>query len=567
MRISRLIRPILAFVILLSQVPIVYAQNVKHLIEKSKILIDNEKYKEADKILIGINEDQVSEYGDTYLMLYNYGKGTCLYFMNKFEEAIPFLKKGVTYMEKEPHEDCDYLEMLYGIGACYKKLGNYSKAEEYFRRTIMKGNYFNLTCAIRNLTYSEMAELYSLMGLPDFADICTSRIEYEMRLNNSKNLDVQLDDLWDMYEAHKDMGNTEECLNDLVKMRHLIEENMGKNNKEYLEYSFLLGYILRYTLNRTQEAAVIHREMIEIGKQFKTYSNELCNAYLDYLRYLSENNQVDSIELILPSAIKYYNEIKDRGGKEENLYELVGNGLCDAQNYDVGIKYLEKKWEGKLANSIKALDYLGAYYFFMKNEPEKALVYYMNAAIQIDEGLETNLGTKILILERLVLINQRLGKTTEAVRYYDMLEPYLKQQDDADDYSQFLVNWSVECVNTGNLEKAKELANNVESFLVKLSKLSKIRQYSQLGFIYIKTAEYVKSIDNTKKGIELAIKEKGNKCIELTTLFHNLGRAYMLNGNYSDALTALNKSMDLQIELEGSVMQRTEDYIKECESK
>ena len=191
----------------------------------------------------------------------------------------------------------------------------------------------------------------------------------------------------------------------------------------------------------------------------------------------------------------------------------------------------------------------------------------MNAAIQIDEGLETNLGTKILILERLVLINQRLGKTTEAVRYYDMLEPYLKQQDDADDYSQFLVNWSVECVNTGNLEKAKELANNVESFLVKLSKLSKIRQYSQLGFIYIKTAEYVKSIDNTKKGIELAIKEKGNKCIELTTLFHNLGRAYMLNGNYSDALTALNKSMDLQIELEGSVMQRTEDYIKECESK
>jgi gamma-glutamylcyclotransferase (GGCT)/AIG2-like uncharacterized protein YtfP len=95
-------------------------------------------------------------------------------------------------------------------------------------------------------------------------------------------------------------------------MRQLIEENKGKNNKDYLQYSFLLGSHLRYTCMRPQEAAIIHKEMIEIGKQFKTNLNEVSSAYVEYLRYLSENNKVDSIELILPYAIKYYNEVKIR---------------------------------------------------------------------------------------------------------------------------------------------------------------------------------------------------------------------------------------------------------------
>lgn len=567
MRIRTIIRLILAFVILLSQAPIVYAQNVKRLIEESQVLINNEKYKEADKILISINQEQISEYGDTCLMLYNYGKGVCLFFMDKYKEAIPFLQEGLKYMEKLPHENCNYIEIMYGIGASYKKLGDYNKAEEYFRRAIIKGYYFNLNCAIRNQTYSEMAELYSLMGKPDFADICTSRIESEVRIDNSKYLDAQLDGLWDLYKAHESMGKTEECLNDLQKIRHLIEENIGKNNKDYLQYSFLLGSHLRYTCKRPQEAAVIHREMIEIGKQLKTNRNEVCSAYVDYLRYLAESNKVDSIELILPSAISYYNDTKDKRGEEENLFEIVGNGLCDAMNYEEGIKYLEKKWKGESAKSIKALDYLGAYYFYGANDANKALNYYLNAEKQIEGGVKTNLGTKVLILERLVIISQRLGKSNDAIRYFTLLEPFLKEQNDGDYQSNFLIDWAVECANTGDIGKAEELAGIVESLLFHLSNASKLRQYSLLGFVYIKTEQYSKSIDNTNKGIKLAIQEKGDKCLELTTLYHNLGRAYMLEGDYSSALSALNKSKALQIELEGEVMQRTADYIKECESK
>lgn len=545
----------------------VNAQNVKNDMNQASLLMEKGQYNDAYRVLNAYTDKDVENCGDTCAAYYNYYKGSCLYYLKRYDESIVVLQKGIQFMDKLKMKNCDYLEMLYGIGSSYKEMNNYAKAEEYYRRTILKGTYLNLNCAIRNQTYSAMAELYTLMGKSEFADICVSRIESEMRLEESKDFNMQVSVLWDLYKAHETQGKIDDCINDLKKIRHLIEENRGKNNEDYLGYSLLLGSLLRYSCNRPYEAATVHREMIEIGKQFKSFRGDICSSYVDYLRYLAENNMVDSIELLLPSAIKYYAATKDKSAEEENLYELVGLGLCDAKNMDEGVKYLEKEWNGKSANSIKALDYLGTYYFYIKNDAKRAFSYYLNAEQQIKGGLETSLDTKILILENLILISQRLGNSNEAVRYSTLLEPLLRERNDDNYRSTFLVDWSIECVNNGNIKKAEELAGIVESLLSNLPNDTKIRQYSQLGFIYIKTEKFDKSIDNTNKGINLAIQEKGDKCIELTTLYHNLGRAYMLKGDYSNALSALNKSKMLQIELEGEVMHRTADYIKECESK
>ena len=209
---------------------------------------------------------------------------------------------------------------------------------------------------------------------------------------------------------------------------------------------------------------------------------------------------------------------------------------------------------------------MGSYYY-LRNQPEKALEFYENAESQIEGGLEVNLNSKVFILERLVITNQRMGKTQDANSYFRKLEPLINQMNDNDYYSRFLIDWCLECVNSDNSNKAKELAEKTTKLLDLVSYDSKIIIYSQLGFVYIKTGDYRKSIDNNNMGIDMAIRNKGDKCIELTTLYHNLGRALMLLGDYPNALNALYKSRDLQKELEGEVMQRTNDYIKECESK
>ena len=74
-------------------------------------------------------------------------------------------------------------------------------------------------------------------------------------------------------------------------------------------------------------------------------------------------------------------------------------------------------------------------------------------------------------------------------------------------------------------------------------------------------------LENCRAGILAEGLEEGEKCPALTTLYHNLGRSFMLKNDYQQALSALNKSRDLQLELEGEVSQRTSDYINECLGK
>ena len=53
----------------------------------------------------------------------------------------------------------------------------------------------------------------------------------------------------------------------------------------------------------------------------------------------------------------------------------------------------------------------------------------------------------------------------------------------------------------------------------------------------------------------------------LANVYHNLGRAYMLNGAKSNALKYLNKSKERQIKLYGEASERTLQYITELNSK
>ena len=96
---------------------------------------------------------------------------------------------------------------------------------------------------------------------------------------------------------------------------------------------------------------------------------------------------------------------------------------------------------------------------------------------------------------------------------------------------------------------------------------TKIFYYAQSGFAEIKLGNYKEAINLLEIGISLVINEQGANSPNLIMMYHNLGRANMLQHDYTNALLYLNKSKDLQIQKDGQTMQRTLDYIKECESK
>ena len=542
----------------------VSAQNADNIVKKAWALIDNGKHKEGYDLIRNISDEQANEFGDSCVMMLNYEKGTCLYRLKIYQDAIPFLKKALLYLEKMPHEDCNYLELIYGIGSCYNHLKDYVNAEMYFRRVIIRGNVQGFKCMITTQTLGELTEVYNKLGYEKLAIACADKINSKVNDLPTESWSNRAEGLLDLANSYEQQGKIDEEIDTYRKILEMIESHTGKTNEQYLTYCSILRYRL-ILHSRIDEAIPVLEDMIDIGKSYKIYNEDVCSAYEDYLDIMAKRNKVGLVEEILPDAIKYIQHTKDYEWQNHNLYEVIGIGLFEAKEYDAAIGYLEKKWNGESANSIKALDCLGTYYF--RSEPAKALSYYKNAESQILNGLEVNDHTKQTIFECLMYLNERLGNLQEAIKYAELAEPFIIEMHNDTYYLRHLVSWATECINVNDIEKANQLMSKVEPLLNHGAIELNIGTLSNMGFVYLKSGKLERAISTIDKGIKLTINEKGEKCIELTTLYHNLGRAYMLIGDYSSALSALNKSKYLQLELEGEVMQRTADYIKECESK
>lgn len=91
---------------------------------------------------------------------------------------------------------------------------------------------------------------------------------------------------------------------------------------------------------------------------------------------------------------------------------------------------------------------------------------------------------------------------------------------------------------------------------------------NQLSVSYILSGQPAKAqtlLNDLLKTDESRLKKENSPL--LANVYHNLGRAYMLNGQTKDALAYLNKSKDLQLKLYGEVTERTTKYIQECSKK
>lgn len=91
---------------------------------------------------------------------------------------------------------------------------------------------------------------------------------------------------------------------------------------------------------------------------------------------------------------------------------------------------------------------------------------------------------------------------------------------------------------------------------------------NQLGvsYIFMNMPEKAKKVlIELLKGSEAKLKESAQSL--LATVYHNLGRAYMLEDNKAKALKYLNKSKKIQEQYNGNVLERTLLYIHECQTK
>ncbi len=540
----------------------VLGQDIPTIVKQAYALVDDEKYNDALRILRDIDERNIDILEDSCAMMFYYEKGSCLYFLNKFKEAIPYLSKALLRMEKLPHEDCIYLELIYGIGSCYNNLKQYVDAEKYFRRVIIRGNVLGFKCAITSQTLSELTEVYNKLGYTKLAKECSAKINSNVNDLPEESWSNRVDLLLDLADSYEEQKKYDDEIETYHKILQLIDLNIGKENEDYLTYSSILFHRL-LLINRSDDAIPVLKQMIDVGNSFKNNNTWVCNAYENLLELYAKKNDVKIVEKTLPDAVKYIQHTKEYDWQNHNLYERIGNAFFDAGNDSCGRQYLEKPWNKKLPHTIRALGNLGISYYDIN--PQKSLSLFKEAESLINDS--TDIVTKKVIYSHINTLCSKLKQFDEAIKYAEIAAPYIKEVDGSDTYASHLVSWALDLINVKQTEKAFLLFKEVDESLPKLSDKIKTYYYSQFGFASIGNSNYTEAITALKKGIDISIKMNGDDNMFLTTMYHNLGRAYMLLQDYDNALLYLNKSKDLQMKLNGQVMQRTIDYISECEAK
>ena len=541
---------------------IVLGQDIPKLVTQAYAFVNEKKYKEALKVLRDVDERYVEISEDSCAMMFFYTKGSSLYFLDRFEDAIPYLNKALLRMEKFPHEDCIYLELIYGIGSCYNKLKQYHNAEKYFRRVIIRGNVLRFKCGITTQALSELTGVYNKLGFTKLAKECAAKIDTEIDNLPSENWSNRVEGLFDLAESYDEQGKYDEEIKTYHKILDLIESNVGKTNDDYLLYASVFRYKL-LSQNRQEEAIEILKEMIDVGQSYKVHNEIICSAYQDYLEIMAKQNETELVEKILPEAVEYIQQTDKKDWQEYNLYERIGNAFAEIGNYSYGAKYLEMPWNGMLPNNLRSFGNLGICYYNV--DPQKSLDFYKKAESLINDS--TNSLTKKVLYFDMYSLYSKMQQYDEAIKYAKLVAPYLKEIDGNEVYAKYLILWAVDCVNAHQFHKAQKLFEEAKNLFSVISDNVKVTYYSQYGFYLMKTNDSSRAIGILKNGIKLCVESLGKDHEFLINMYHNLGRAYMLQQDYANALLYLNKSKDLQIKLNGKSIQRTLDYIKECESK
>ena len=537
------------------------AQDFTSVIDKTELLIKQNKFDKAFRLL-NANEYLIQELNDSSTVMFYYEKGACLYYMRQFEDALQCLNNAVLYMERIKHHNCLNLRVFYLIGLCYDSLQQFDQAEKYYRRVIIRGNNLVSECDILTHALSELTKIYSKTGNTFLADLCSSKLSLKEGNFDTTDWKNAIEELSDMAKSFKTREKYDEEIDCYQKILSILEEHVGNKHEDYIIYCHILSMVY-WLYNRTEESLNQYEHLIEIGKALYSKREEICDAYEMCLKILATKGKIEDIEKLLPEAIEYIQNTKGYDWRNHNLYEIVGITLCGNGNYEFGINYLEREWDGKLPDNLFSYFYLGTGYF--NKDPQKSLLYFKKAETLIDDS--TDKITRKVIYKAIGILYSNMKNYQEAIRYKELEAPYVKEIDGIDLYAKHLLDWATDCRILNQMEKAKYLCKQVEEILPQLSNINIVSYYLNYGLLEIEMGNYDNAVSLLTKGISCSTEGNGKETSLLPYLYNHIGRAYMFKKDYSNALINLKKSADIQMQINGSVSEKTQSYIKECESK
>jgi tetratricopeptide (TPR) repeat protein len=404
------------------------AQDAMSSLFKAKNLFYENKYDEAITMLNAIESICKKSPNDTIQVLFNETKGSILLLQGHYSDCIPYLMDVPALYEKIGIRDVNYLESFLGIGFAYQKMKEYSTAEKYYRKAILKSVLVNVSSDFRSNCYLNLGDMYKEQGDSILAVECYKRIDsksYGSLIDASAPGDDFIDESELTAINMRKEGKFEEALDIYNSLIIKTKERIGTHNEQYVGLLYSKAIVLGYNLGYIDEAILVCEEAISLKDYMPANDEDIIGIYGKLLQYLAYNGNVEKLNEILAEALSYIETSPQKLGEIALFYRLIGNGAYWNQKYDIAIDYYEKY----LTTNIReeGLSYLEipnmlSVAYIHSGFSDKAIILLKRLLKNESDALDENQGIKVTVLHNYGRALMLSGDKKTALKFLHLSE-------------------------------------------------------------------------------------------------------------------------------------------------
>ncbi|MCD4792502.1 MAG: CHAT domain-containing protein [Bacteroidales bacterium] len=354
------------------------------------IYILKNKFKDAENILLEIEDISIEKYGENNQFLSNiyYGKGIVVAYEGKQDEAVDYYNKALKINEKSDKPNDFHKSNIYGgLGNAYSEKGDLDKALENYKKDIkIKKSIVGENHPILAVAYNNIANIYKAKGEYDYA------LEHiEKALNLSLNAYGKDNFETAKYYSSKGSiymkkGQYDIALDFFKTALNINKAIFGEKHKSVADNLSDIG-ILYNKQAEYDKALIYYKDAYDI--QIDLFGEDhpdiagICNNIGDILEKQGKHE----------SSLKYYEKavavkIKYFGSNHPELavyYNNMGINYYNRKNYNSSMMYylkavsiLENNYGSKFPRLVKIYANIGSI-CLKENNFNKSLYYYQKS--------------------------------------------------------------------------------------------------------------------------------------------------------------------------------------------
>lgn len=471
--------------------------------------------------------------------------------------------------------DIEYIWVSNALAECYEEKGDVNRAIYQYERSLVRGSQLLDTESNENLRRAKadilcnLGELYAQRGFEREAVACfndafrLSAFDYVGNVGDTEGYFP----LWSLGQYMNRLGKFDAAVEAYDRIIELFQSKNAVGSAEYLDILFFRGVSLSKSGKKIESIAT-YQKAIEIYDSLKVKGYDPAGIYGNLLcEYASAGDMESFIDL----KDKYRSYLVQAGREKEFPAQLwAASTFLTDDNFQL-IKDDLLNSSSNLDSILQVRLLLRMAYNALNNEPEVALRYCkaVESLLSAFGGNAEQAGLRYDLASLSAQAYASLNRHYESIKHYEIalgILPLLKNENPKQMEAQLsfgLCSSLLEIKDYDRLIREETRLLPLVETLYGTSSNGYIQSLNTLGIAQLyggKTRDAVRTFQHC---LDLTATNIGSDNEMYSAFLHNIGRAYMLNGEKSKALDYLQKSKDLSFELTGTIDPKTVEYLKE----